>query len=50
VLKEIEGLSTAEVAAALGITESTVRNTLQQARRILRDGLIRVGHGGGKTS
>ena len=50
VLKEIEGLSTAEVAAALGITESTVRNTLQQARRILRDGLIREGHGGGKTS
>ena len=39
-LKEIEGLETAEVARALGVTESTVRNHLLQARRILREGLI----------
>ena len=39
VLKEIEGLETAEIARALGVTESTVRNHLLQARRILRDGL-----------
>jgi RNA polymerase sigma-70 factor, ECF subfamily len=41
VLKEIEGLPTAEVARALGITESTVRNHLLQARRLLRAGLAR---------
>jgi RNA polymerase sigma-70 factor (ECF subfamily) len=41
VLKEIEGLRTAEVARVLGITESTVRNHLLQARRMLRDGLER---------
>jgi RNA polymerase sigma-70 factor (ECF subfamily) len=40
VLKEIEGLETAEIAQALGVTESTVRNHLLQARRILRDGLL----------
>ena len=39
VLKEIEGLETAEIAKTLGVTESTVRNHLLQARRILRDGL-----------
>jgi len=39
VLKEIEGLETAEIARTLGVTESTVRNHLLQARRILRDGL-----------
>jgi len=41
VLKDIEGLETAEVARALGVTESTVRNHLLQARRVLREGLIR---------
>jgi RNA polymerase sigma-70 factor (ECF subfamily) len=41
VLKEIEGLETVEVARVLGVTESTVRNHLLQARRILRDGLTR---------
>ena len=41
VLKEIEGLETADVARALGVTESTVRNHLLQARRILREGLNR---------
>ena len=41
VLREIEGLDTSEVAAALGVTESTVRNHLLQARRALRAGLER---------
>jgi RNA polymerase sigma-70 factor (ECF subfamily) len=41
VLKEIEGLETSEVARVLGVTESTVRNHLLQARRVLRDGLTR---------
>jgi RNA polymerase sigma-70 factor (ECF subfamily) len=41
VLKDIEGLDTAEVARAMGITESTVRNHLLQARRILRAGLLK---------
>jgi RNA polymerase sigma-70 factor (ECF subfamily) len=41
VLKEIEGLETAEVARVLGVTESTVRNHLLQARRVLRDGLTK---------
>jgi RNA polymerase sigma-70 factor (ECF subfamily) len=36
VLKEIEGLGTDEIARVLGVTESTVRNHLLQARRILR--------------
>lgn len=41
VLKEIEGLSTVEVARIMEVTESTVRNHLLQARRILRTGLAR---------
>jgi RNA polymerase sigma-70 factor (ECF subfamily) len=41
VLKEIEGLETSEVARVLGVTESTVRNHLLQARRVLREGLTR---------
>jgi len=41
VMREIEGLATAEVAEALGVTESTVRNHLLQARRALRAGLQR---------
>ncbi len=41
VLREIEGRDTAEVAEVLGVTESTVRNHLHQARRILREGLKR---------
>ena len=41
ILKEIEGLETAEIARTLGVTESTVRNHLLQARRILREGLNR---------
>jgi len=39
VLREIQGLETTEVARVLGVTESTVRNHLMQARRILRVGL-----------
>jgi RNA polymerase sigma-70 factor (ECF subfamily) len=39
ILREIEGLSTAEVAAILGTTESTVRNHILQARRLLQEGL-----------
>jgi RNA polymerase sigma-70 factor (ECF subfamily) len=41
VLREIEGLETAEVARIMGVTESTVRNHLLQARRTLRDGIVR---------
>jgi RNA polymerase sigma-70 factor, ECF subfamily len=41
VLREIEGKSTEEVARALGVRVSTVRNHLLQARRILRSGLER---------
>jgi RNA polymerase sigma-70 factor (ECF subfamily) len=41
VLREIEGLETAEVARVLGVRESTVRNHLHQARRALREGLRR---------
>lgn len=41
VLREIEGLETAEIAALLDVTESTVRNHLLHARRILRRGLSR---------
>jgi RNA polymerase sigma-70 factor (ECF subfamily) len=41
VLHELQGLSTAEVAEALEVTESTVRNHLLQARRILREGIER---------
>lgn len=41
VLREIEGLSTEDVARALGVRESTVRNHLLQARRVLRAGLER---------
>ena len=51
VLKDIEGLDTADVARALGITESTVRNHLLQARRVLREGLLRdYPHLAGKRS
>lgn len=41
VMREIEGQETSEIAAALGVTESTVRNHLLQARRALRAGLER---------
>lgn len=41
VLKEIEGLGTAEIASLMNVRESTVRNHLLQARRTLRSGLER---------
>jgi RNA polymerase sigma-70 factor, ECF subfamily len=41
VLREIEGLETAEVARIMDTAESTVRNHLHQARRILKAGLER---------
>ena len=41
VLREMEGLPTDEIASILGVTESTVRNHLLQARRALREGLER---------
>jgi len=41
VLREIEGLSTAEVAEVMRSTESTVRNHILQARRILQEELRR---------
>ena len=41
VLREIEGLETSEVARAMNVTESTVRNHLFQARKILKAGLLR---------
>lgn len=39
VLREIEGLDTGEVARIMNTAESTVRNHLHQARRILKAGL-----------
>ncbi|MGH9748359.1 MAG: RNA polymerase sigma factor [Candidatus Polarisedimenticolia bacterium] len=42
ILREIEGLSTAEVAAILKTRESTIRNHVLQARRFLQDALKRL--------
>ena len=39
ILREIEGLSTEEVAEVLGTSESTVRNHILQARRVLQKAL-----------
>ena len=41
VLREIEGLDTAEVARVMGVAESTVRNHLFQARKTLKAALQR---------
>ena len=41
ILREIEGLPTSEVAAVLRSTESTVRNQVLQARRMLQEELRR---------
>jgi RNA polymerase sigma-70 factor (ECF subfamily) len=38
-MREVEGLPTRDVAAALGTTESTVRNHVFQARKLLREAL-----------
>ena len=42
VLREIEGFSTEEVAEMLAATQSTVRNHVHAARRILQEGLRRL--------
>ena len=41
VMREVEGLSTAETAAALDINEDTVKTRLHRAKRLLRDQLDR---------
>src|SRR5262245_189558 len=40
VLRELEGLSTAETAVCLGLTEDAVRTRLHRARGLLRTGLL----------
>lgn len=40
-MREVEGLPTSEVAQALGTTESTVRNHVFQARKLLREEMAR---------
>jgi RNA polymerase sigma-70 factor (ECF subfamily) len=42
-LREVEGLSTAETAAALGLHEDVVRTRLHRARAMLRHALAREG-------
>ena len=39
--REIQGMDTVDVARAMGVAESTVRNHLFQARKILKAGLER---------
>ena len=41
VLREIEGLSTSEVAEIMKTRESTIRNHILQARRILQEEMRR---------
>jgi RNA polymerase sigma-70 factor (ECF subfamily) len=41
VMRELEGLTSAEVAEIVGCRESTVRNHLFNARRVLREALVR---------
>ena len=41
VLRELQGLDTADVAKALGCTTTTVRNHVFQARKLLREELAR---------
>jgi RNA polymerase sigma-70 factor, ECF subfamily len=40
VLRDVEGLSTSETAACLGVTEDNVKTTLHRARRMLRNALF----------
>jgi len=40
-LREVEGLSTAETAECLGLNEDAVKQRLHRARTMLRDGLFR---------
>ncbi len=46
VLRDIEGLTTAEVARILGSTQATVRSHLSNARLKLRDFVLRIGGAG----
>ena len=49
VLRDVEGLSTAEAAECLGISEESVRTRLHRARALLRDELYRrAGTGAGE--
>jgi RNA polymerase sigma-70 factor (ECF subfamily) len=41
VMRELEGMSSAEVAEIVGCRDSTVRNHLFNARRVLREALVR---------
>ena len=41
-LREIEGLSTAETGQVLGLTEETVKMRLHRGRLVLKDALLRV--------
>jgi RNA polymerase sigma-70 factor, ECF subfamily len=43
VLREVEGLTTAETAEALGLSEDVVKTRLHRARAMLRDALARDG-------
>ena len=43
VLREVEGLTTAETAAALGLSEDVVKTRLHRARGMLREALAREG-------
>ena len=43
ILREVEGLSTAETADALGLSEDVVKTRLHRARAMLRDALTRDG-------
>jgi RNA polymerase sigma-70 factor (ECF subfamily) len=42
VLREVEGLATAEVAACLGVSEDVVKTRLHRAKGMLREGLYRA--------
>lgn len=42
VMREVEGLSTAETAAVLGVSEDVVKTRLHRARAALRDNLYRT--------
>jgi RNA polymerase sigma-70 factor (ECF subfamily) len=41
VMRDVEGMSTAETAATLGISEDLVKTRLHRARTMLRDNLYR---------
>jgi RNA polymerase sigma-70 factor (ECF subfamily) len=40
-LREVEGLSTAEAAGCLGVSEDVIKTRLHRARTMLRDNLFR---------